>query len=36
MSAVRESAAQHYYRVFTSINGRRIYYEYVIAANNFR
>ena len=34
MSTVHKSA-QHYYRAFISINGRRIHYKYIIATNSF-
>ena len=34
MSNVRKSA-QYYCRAFTSINGRRVNYKYIIATNSF-
>ena len=34
LSAVHKSA-QYYYRVFISINGKRINYKYIIATNSF-
>ena len=34
MSNVRKSA-QYYCRAFTSINGRRVNYKYIIASNSF-